>query len=98
MDVRKALVSRQTTVGVTLKLQVASDADRLDFLSKELTIRVVTIIIIDQHTEASGTAYTIEFKTGDEICIQRPIQFLERFEVGAHDRNDTEVRQEGAIY
>ena len=36
-----------------LKLQIASDADRLDFLTKKLTIRVVTVIIINQHPKAS---------------------------------------------
>ena len=42
-----------TSSGAILKLQIASDADGLDFLAKKLTIGVVTVVIINQHPKAS---------------------------------------------
>ena len=42
-----------TSSGAILKLQIAPDADGFDFLSKKLTIGVVTVVIINQHPKAS---------------------------------------------
>ena len=42
-----------TSSGAFLKLQIASDADRLDLLAKKLTIGVVAVVITDQQPKAS---------------------------------------------